>query len=149
VFNAWVTVNAAVSILKREVVSMKIVYPVCCGVDVHKKTIVATIAVTDNNNITRYFTKTFSTLNADLIRFRTWLSDHQCFHVCMESTGKYWIPVFNVLEEAGMHVLLTHPKYVRAIKGKKTDKKGICSIFRGNEYTGWGLRFNEVCCFFG
>lgn len=112
---------------------MKIVYPICCGVDVHKKTIVATIAVTDTDNITRYFTETFSTLNSDLIRFRTWLSDQKCFHVCMESTGKYWIPVFNILEEASIHVLLTHPKYVRAIKGKKTDQKDskwIADLFK-------------------
>jgi len=112
---------------------MKIVYPICCGVDVHKNTIVATIAATDRNNITRYFTETFSTLNSDLIRFRTWLSDHRCFRVCMESTGKYWIPVFNILEEAKIYTLLTHPKYVRAIKGKKTDKKDskwIADLFK-------------------
>lgn len=50
------------------------------------------------------------------------LSDNNCYHVCMESTGKYWIPVFNYLEN-DIHVCLTHPKYVRAIKGRKTDKK--------------------------
>jgi len=112
---------------------MKIVYPICCGVDVHKNTIVATIAITDKNNITQYITESFKTLNSDLIRFRTWLTDHNCFHVCMESTGKYWIPVFNILEEANIHVLLTHPKYVRAIKGKKTDKKDskwIADLFK-------------------
>jgi hypothetical protein len=112
---------------------MKIVYPVCCGVDVHKNTIVATIAITDKNNITQYAAQTFSTLNYDLIRFRAWLLDHKCFNVCMESTGKYWIPVFNILEEAKINVLLTHPKYVRAIKGKKTDKKDskwIVNLFR-------------------
>jgi transposase len=84
--------------------------------------IAVTIAATDKNNITSYSTKTFSTLNSDLIRFRTWLSEHDCRHVCMESTGKYWIPIFNILEDH-VHVVLTHPKYVRAIKGKKTDKK--------------------------
>lgn len=50
----------------------------------------------------------------------------------MESTGKYWIPVFNILE-THMHVVLTHPKYVKAIKGKKTDKrdaKWIANLFR-------------------
>jgi len=112
---------------------MKIIYPICCGVDVHKSTIVATVALTDKNNITRYVTKTFSTLNADLIRFRTWLLEYNCFHVCMESTGKYWIPIFNILEEANFFVLLTHPKYVRAIKGKKTDKKDskwIADLFK-------------------
>ena len=112
---------------------MKLVYPVCCGVDVHKTIVVATIAITDKSNISQYIVETFSTLNPDLIRFRTWLTDHNCFHVCMESTGKYWIPIFNILEEANIHVLLTHPKYVRAIKGKKTDKKDskwIADLFK-------------------
>jgi len=112
---------------------MKIVFPVCCGVDVHKNVIVATIAVTDKSSITRYVTKSFTTINADLYSFRTWLLEHLCFNVCMESTGKYWIPVFNILEKAGIKVLLTHPKYVRAIKGKKTDKKDsrwIADLFK-------------------
>ena len=112
---------------------MKIVHSICCGVDVHKNVIVATIAITDKSNITQYVAETFATLNADLVRFRTWLLDYQCFNVCMESTGKYWIPVFNILEEANISVLLTHPKYVRAIKGKKTDKKDskwIADLFK-------------------
>ena len=112
---------------------MKIVYPICCGVDVHKKTIVATIATTDTKGVTRYITETFSTLNPDLFRFRTWLTDHRCLDVCMESTGKYWIPVFNILESVGINVILTHPMYVRAIKGKKTDKKDskwIAELFK-------------------
>ena len=112
---------------------MKLVYPVCCGVDVHKNSLTATIAATDKNNITQYTVETFSTINRDIFRFRTWLKDHNCFHVCMESTGKYWIPVFNILEQADIHVLLTHPKYVKAIKGKKTDKKDskwIADLFK-------------------
>jgi transposase len=111
---------------------MKTVRPICCGVDVHKKQIVATIATTDKNNITLYETKTFSTFHSDLIRFRTWLSDHNCFDVCMESTGRYWIPIFNLLED-DVHVVLTHPKYVKAIKGKKTDRKDskwIADLFK-------------------
>ena len=111
---------------------MKIIYPICCGVDVHKRTIVATIAATDKNNITSYSQKSFSTLNADLFAFRDWLLENDCRHVCMESTGKYWIPVFNILEDH-VHVILTHPKYVRAIKGKKTDKKDskwIADLFK-------------------
>ena len=119
--------------LAREKSIMKLVYPVCCGVDVHKNTITATIATTDEKNITQYIVETFPTINRDLIRFRTWLIDHNCLHVCMESTGKYWIPVFNILEEANIHVLLTHPKYVRAIKGKKTDvkdSKWIADLFK-------------------
>jgi transposase len=102
-------------------------------VDVHKKVIVATIATTDKNLKTRYTTATFSTLTPDLLRFRTWLNEHGCNDVLMESTGKYWIPVFNVLEEGGVRAVLTHPKYVRAIKGKKTDKKDskwIADLFK-------------------
>ena len=109
---------------------MKIIYPVCCGVDVHKRMLVATIAATDKNNITSYLTRTSSTLNADLLAFHNWLLENNGPHVCMESTGKYWIPVFNILD---LHVVLTHPKYVRAIKGKKTDKKDskwIADLFK-------------------
>ena len=130
--NATVTVKAAVSYFLKGVIFLKIVYPVCCGVDVHKKFIVATIASTDKNLITTYTTETFSTSNTDLYRFRSWLIAHDCFHVCMESTGKYWVPIFNILEQ-DIHVILTHPKYVRAIKGKKTDKKDskwIADLFK-------------------
>lgn len=111
---------------------MKIVHPICCGVDVHKNSIVATIATTDKNNVTTYLQRTFSTLNPDLYVFRDWLLENNCLNVCMESTGKYWIPVFNILE-THVHVLLTHPKYVRAIKGQKTDKKDskwIADLFK-------------------
>ena len=53
---------------------------------------------------------------------RDWLKENGCTDVCMESTGKYWIPVHNILEES-CYVVVCHPKYVKAIKGKKTDKK--------------------------
>lgn len=112
---------------------MKIVRPICAGLDVHKNLIVATIGMTDSStNITSYLQKDFSTLNCDLLALKQWLLDHDCVDVCMESTGKYWIPVFNILENE-CNVFLTHPKYVKAIKGKKTDKKDskwICDLFK-------------------
>ena len=129
----FLTVKLRGLIFYTGVIRMKIIHPICCGVDVHKKFLVATIAVTAKSGVTRYITETFSTLNPDLFRFLTWLTDNNCLHVCMESTGKYWIPVFNILEAAGIHVLLTHPMYVRAIKGKKTDKKDskwIADLFK-------------------
>ena len=101
---------------------MKLVYPICCGVDVHKNIFVATIVSTDNVGIATYRQKSFSTINYDIKNFHNWLIENNCYHVCMESTGKYWIPIFNYLE-TDIDVCLTHPKYVRAIKGKKTDKK--------------------------
>ena len=112
---------------------MKVVFPTCCGVDVHKTFVVATIITTPADSLQpHYQKKRFSTFNSDLNRFADWLLEHNCLDVCMESTGKYWIPVFNILE-THMHVVLTHPKYVKAIKGKKTDKrdaKWIANLFR-------------------
>ena len=102
---------------------MKIVRPICCGMDVHKNTVVATIITTDKESrITEYIQETVSALNPDLYALKQWLIKHNCFDTCMKSTGKYWIPVFNVLEDT-INICLTHPKYVKVIKGKKTDKK--------------------------
>jgi len=103
--------------------TVEIVYPVCCGMDVHKNFLVACIAVTDERSNTQHHIKRFSTFTGDLRRLSEWLVSYNCRDVCMESCGKYWIPVFNALEKAGINVCLTHPKYVKAIKGKKTDKK--------------------------
>lgn len=83
--------------------------------DIHKNLVVATIGITDwKTNVTEYFQQSFS--------LKDWLRSHHCSDVCMESTGKYWIPIFNILEDE-INVHFTHPKYVKAIKGKKTDKK--------------------------
>ena len=101
---------------------MKLKYSICCGLDVHKNVIVATIVTTNKDGISEYLQKSFSTINSDIQRFHNWLIENNCYHVCMESTGKYWIPIFNYLEN-DIDICLTHPKYVKAIKGKKTDKK--------------------------
>ena len=101
---------------------MKLKYSICCGLDVHKNIIVATIVTTNKDGISEYNQKSFSTINSDIQKFHDWLIENNCYHVCMESTGKYWIPIFNYLEN-DINVCLTHPKYVKAIKGKKTDKK--------------------------
>jgi len=90
--------------------------------DVHKNFLVACIATTDERNHTTHQIRRFSTFTGDLRRLAAWLSANSCYDVCMESSGKYWIPVFNTLEKT-CNVCLTHPKYVKAIKGKKTDKK--------------------------
>ena len=111
---------------------LNIYYYNCCGIDVHKKMLVATIAKTDDHKVTTYQTKQFSTLTKDIKHLKQWLADNDCKDVCMESTGKYWIPIFNILEDT-CHVVITHPKYVRAIPGKKTDKKDsiwIADIFK-------------------
>ena len=113
--------------------ALSIVYPTCCGVDVHKKFIVACIASTNAHGVTTYQSKRFSTFSKGLTEFSTWLVENNCQDVCMESTGKYWIPVFNILEACGLKVTLAHPKYLKAIRGKKTDKKDakwIADLFK-------------------
>ena len=114
--------------------SFKIVRFNCCGMDVHKDIIVATISITDKATlISEYLQESFTTLNSDLYRLCDWLNSHECKEVCMESTGKYWIPIYNVLEDKGFKVTLAHPKYTKAIKDKKTDKKDskwICDLFK-------------------
>lgn len=103
----------------------------CCGLDVHKTWIYACIGITDTNGRTEYKEKRFSSFNKGLRELSEWLSSFNCIDVCMESTGKYWIPVFNVLEKT-CKVELAHPKYTKPQKGNKTDRKDakwICDLF--------------------
>ncbi len=102
--------------------ALKIVYKICCGIDVHKNFVVACIAKTDKQGITTYERHHFSTYTKELKQLLKWLLDRNCKDVYMESTGKYWIPVYNILEK-DCSIVLAHPKYVKAIHGKKTDKK--------------------------
>lgn len=114
--------------------TMNIVRFNCAGLDVHSKIIVATVGITDRTTlISEYHQKEFGTLNPDLYSLAKWLLSYDCKDVCMESTGKYWIPPYNVLEAYGITVTLAHPKYTKAIKGKKTDKKDskwICNLYK-------------------
>ena len=112
-------------------VVMKLTYPICCGVDVHKTFLVATIIKTDGL-VLKYHKKRFSTFSRDLLAFKQWLLDNNCKDVCMESTGKYWIPVWNILEDV-VHVVVANPKWVSAVKGNKDDTKDsrwIGDLFR-------------------
>lgn len=111
---------------------LRIVHRNCAGMDVHKKFIAVCIATTDFKGVTSYKKKRFGTFNSDLTACRDWLLQNRCTEVCMESTGKYWIPIFNVLEDH-VHVIVANPKYVRAIKGQKTDDKDamwIADLFK-------------------
>lgn len=105
--------------------------PICCGVDVHKKFLVATI-LTGDYLIPQCKQKHFGTSFRNLLAFKQWLLDNNCKDVCMESTGKYWVPVWNVLEGIG-NVVIANPKWVSAVKGNKDDKKDskwIGNLFR-------------------
>lgn len=101
---------------------LKIVYPICCGMDVHKSFIVACIASTNDKGVTPYQSKRFSTFTGDLRRCTAWLAEQRCKDVCMESTGKYWIPVYNVLEPT-CKIVLAHPKYIKQFAARKPIKR--------------------------
>ena len=112
--------------------ALKIVYKICCGIDIHKTSVVACIASTNPKGVTTYESHRFSTYTKGLKELLQWLLAHDCKDVCMESTGKYWIPVYNILEK-DCSIVLAHPKYVKAIRGKKTDKKDakwIADLFK-------------------
>ena len=111
---------------------MKVVYQTCCGVDVHKSFLVATIIKTTSGVQPSYQKKRFSTFNNSILEFKKWLLDNSCRDICMESTGKYWIPVFNLLEDE-INVTIANPKWVKAVKGNKDDTKDskwIGDLFR-------------------
>ena len=103
----------------------------CCGLDVHKTWIYACIGITDPNGRTEYKQARFSSFSKGLRDLAAWLAKYSCTEVCMESSGKYWIPVFNILEKS-CFVTLAHPKYTKPQKGNKTDRKDakwICDLF--------------------
>jgi transposase len=98
---------------------MDTVYPRCCGLDVHKDTVVACIQVRDGKKVQKEI-RTFSTMTSDLLVLQDWLTAHQVTHVAMESTGVYWKPVFNLLE-GNFSVLLVNAHHMKVVPGRKTD----------------------------
>jgi len=110
---------------------LNVVYPICCGVDVHKTFFVATLITTEGMQ-PKYRKRRFSTFNSQILAFKAWLLENDCQHICMESTGKYWVPVYNLLEDS-ITVTIANPKWVKTVKGNKDDAKDskwIGDLFR-------------------
>ncbi len=101
--------------------SMQIVYDRCCGLDIHKKLIVACVLRRTPQG-TQKEIQTFSTMLEELFRLRDWLQANDCQAVAMESTGVYWKPIWNVLE-GEMELLLVNAQHIKAVPGRKTDVK--------------------------
>lgn len=97
---------------------MEILYPRCCGLDVHQKTVVACIIALDGKEI-----RTFKTMTNDILQLADWLVAKQVTHVAMESTGVYWRPIYNVLESLGLTLMVINAQYIKAVPGRKTDVK--------------------------
>ncbi len=101
---------------------MQVVHERCCGLDVHKKTVVACILMTLTNGEVQRHIRTFSTMTAGLLALSDWLESLTVTVIAMESTGMYWRPVCNLLED-GRTVILVNAQHMKAIPGRKTDMK--------------------------
>jgi transposase len=94
----------------------------CCGIDVHKKTITVCLMIGAAGKTPSKTIKTFSTMTQDLLACRQWLVSEGCTHAVLESTGVYWKPLFNVLEEV-IEVVLANARHIKNVPGRKTDVK--------------------------
>ena len=99
---------------------MEVLYPRCCGLDVHKKTVVACLLTPGPDGATTKVIRTFGTMTAELMELADWLTAEGCTHVAMESTGVYWKPIWNLLEQR-FHLLLVNARHIKAVPGRKTD----------------------------
>ena len=102
---------------------MDVVYPYCCGLDVHKRTVVACLITPGPDGTPTKHIRTFGTMTADLLALAAWLRAAGCGHVAMEATGVLWKPVYNILEEGGVQVLVVNAQHIKAVPGRKTDVK--------------------------
>jgi len=100
---------------------MEVLYTRCCGLDVHKKTVVACVLCTQEDGTVERHVRTFGTMTADLCALSDWLTAYAVTHVAMESTGVYWQPVFNILEEEDRTILLVNAQHIKQVPGHKTD----------------------------
>ena len=100
---------------------MEVIYKRCCGLDVHKEMVVACLLIREGGKVLKEI-RTFLTMTVDLVVLHDWLKAHQVTHVAMESTGIYWRPVFNLLEE-DFTILLVNAAHIKTVPGRKTDVK--------------------------
>lgn len=95
-----------------------VIYSHCCGLDVHKKNVVACVITPEEKEI-----RTFSTMTDDLLNMVDWIKSKGCTHVAMESTGSYWKPIYNILELEELHPMVVNAKHIKNVPGRKTDVK--------------------------
>jgi transposase len=110
---------------------MQVQYERCCGVDVHKETVVACVIVPGADGKPVKETRTFSTMTGDLAVLTQWLKEKECTHAAMESTGVYWKPVYNLLE-GGFEILVVNAEHIKKFGDKTdvTDAEWIADLLR-------------------
>ncbi len=99
---------------------MEVIYERCCGLDIHKKSVVACLLISSSAGEPERSTQTFGTMTQDLLALSDWLAEHRVTQVAMESTGVYWKPAWNLLE-GNFELLLVNPRHIKAVPGRKTD----------------------------
>jgi transposase len=99
---------------------MDVIYERCCGLDVHKTSVVACLLISRSAGEPVRTVRTFGTMTENLLALADWLAEAGCTHVAMESTGVYWKPLWNLLED-GFELLLVNPRNIKAVPGRKTD----------------------------
>lgn len=102
---------------------MEVLYPCCCGLDVHKKSVTACVLWAQAKGKARKEKRRFGTFTQDLLKLSDWLRECGVTHVAMESTGVYWKPVWNILDGQFEEVLLINAQHIKAVPGRKTDQK--------------------------
>ena len=99
---------------------MELLHRRCCGLDVHKETVVACLRLVSDGKVTTEV-RTFRTTTADLLRLSEWLAANDCTHVAMEATGVYWKPVWHILDDGEFELVLANAAHVKNVPGRKTD----------------------------
>ncbi len=98
--------------------ALEVVHERCCGLDVHKKTVVACVIIPGAREV-----RTFGTMTDELEALASWLEAQGVTHVAMESTGVFWKPIYNVLEAGDFELLVVNAQHMKAVPGRKTDVK--------------------------
>ena len=106
----------------REGATVEVTYSRCCGLDVHKKTVMACAITPGSDGQPRKEIREFGTMTEDLLALSDWLTALRVTHVAMESTGVYWKPIYNLLE-ATFELLLVNAQHIKMVPGRKTDVK--------------------------
>ena len=93
---------------------MELLHRRCCGLDVHKGTVVACLRLVSDGKVTTEV-RTFQTTTADLLRLSEWLAANDCTHVAMEATGVYWKPVWHILDDGEFELVLANAAHVKNV----------------------------------
>jgi transposase len=112
--------HPARAVTKRRREAVEVIYAICAGLDVHKKTVVACLITQGDGGRPKKEIRTFGTMTDEIVKLADWLAATGCTHVAMESTGVYWQPIWNLLE-GRFQLMLVNARHIKAVPGRKSD----------------------------